>query len=59
MEALAEDRQRVEEIGGNGGGGSSSTTVPMDWQQRQSVNFLAIAFLTVTMSCLYLVAVMF
>ena len=58
-DASAEDRRRVQGIEDNNGGGSGFTTGPVDWQRQRSVDFLAFRLITVTLSRLCLVAVLF
>ena len=39
MEALTDDRRRVQRIGDDDRGGSRLTTGPVDWQQQRSIDF--------------------
>ena len=58
-EATEKDRKRVQWIRYNDWGSSGSTKGPIDWQRRMCVDVLAIVSLTVTLSCLFLVAISF
>ena len=58
-EALAEDRQRVQGIGDNDKEGSGYMMGLVDLQRQWRVDLLDIGLLTVTLSRLYLVAVLF
>ena len=53
-EASSEDIQCVQGTGDNDGGVSKITTVPVDWQQQQSVDFLFYCITNIhTVSFLY------
>ena len=58
-ELTTEDIRRFQGIRDDDGVSSGLTTGPVDWQQQRSVGFLAIASLTVTLSCRCLVTVSF
>ena len=58
-EALAEDIQRVQGIGDNDKEGSGYMMGLVDLQRQWRVDLLDIGLLTVTLSRLYLVAVLF
>ena len=59
MEASEKDRKRVQWIRDDNRGGSGLTTGPMDSKLQHSVNFLAIVFLTVTLSRFDIVFIIF
>ena len=58
-EASTEDRQHVQGIGDNNKGANRSTTGTVDWKRQRSVALIDIALLTVTLSRICLVAVLF
>ena len=62
-EASAEDRQRVQRIGGENRGGSGSKMGPVDWQIQRSVDFtcyrVAKSNTVSSLSCLCLVLILF
>ena len=59
IEASEKDGRRVQGIGDDDGGGSGLIIGLVDCKRQWSVEFLAIGLLTVTLSRLYLFAVLF